>query len=102
MINNGPRLINNGPRSGFLQLYLYIPLILVAINTHNIGTDCFKIGKVAYNDKDWKHTRDWMLAALEQFDHEQGKSNLDIGAVYDHLAFAEYSVSMLVLSLLCQ
>ena len=55
------------------------------------GADCYKVGRVAYNDKDWKHTREWMLAALEQFDHEQD-STLDIAGVYDHLAFAEYSV----------
>ena len=55
------------------------------------GKDCFTVGRYAYNRKDWIHTRQWMVTALERFD-EENDTSLDIVSVYDHLAFAEYSV----------
>ena len=55
------------------------------------GKDCFTIGRYAYNQKDWIHTRQWMVTALERFD-EKNDTSLDVASVYDHLAFAEYSV----------
>ena len=57
------------------------------------GDDCFTIGRYAYNLKDWRHTRGWMLTALEKFDEENGTALLDVPSVYDHLSFSEYSVS---------
>ena len=62
----------------------------------NAGFDCYTIGERAYNEKNWRHTRDWMLAALERFDEEGGDptGNVDIPSIYDHLSFAEYSVSI--------
>ncbi|XP_019849479.1 PREDICTED: prolyl 4-hydroxylase subunit alpha-2-like isoform X2 [Amphimedon queenslandica] len=56
--------------------------------------DCYTIGKKAYNEKNWRHTRDWMLAALERFDEEGGDptGTVDIPSIYDHLSFAEYSL----------
>ena len=64
--------------------------------SHCVGEDCFTVGRYAYNQGLWRHTRQWMLTALERFDEENG-SELDIPSVYDHLAFSEYSVSLLLL-----
>lgn len=60
------------------------------------GEDCFAIGRYAYNQQLWKHTREWMLTALERFD-EESDSSLDIPSVYDHLAFSEYSVCKILI-----
>lgn len=60
------------------------------------GFDCYAVGRAAYNEKNWKHTRSWMLAALEQFDSEGGVTTanvVDIPSIIDHIAFSEYSVS---------
>ena len=58
-----------------------------------VGKDCFIVGRAAYNEKDWKHTRQWMLTSLERFDEENAStSDTDIATIYDHLAFSEYSV----------
>ncbi len=57
------------------------------------GEDCFTVGRYAYIQKQWRHSRQWMLTALERFDEEQ-QSSLDVPSVYDHLSFSEYSVSL--------
>ena len=63
----------------------------------HVGFDCYTVGRSAYNKQDWKHTREWMLEALKQFDKEGGTVvDLDIPSIYDHLAYSEYSVRQLL------
>lgn len=54
--------------------------------------DCYHIGRSAYNDEDFYHTRDWMKEALRLFDEEGDTSDLDLTLVYDHLSYAEYKL----------
>ena len=55
--------------------------------------DCYLIGRSAYMQENWQHTRSWMLEVLRKFD-EEDDSDVDLVSLYDHLAYAEYQVSM--------
>ena len=56
------------------------------------GWDCYLIGREAYLEEDWEHTKKWMLEALNLFDEAKDQAQLDINLVYDHLGFAEFKV----------
>ena len=51
---------------------------------------------MAYDQQHWAHSRGWMLEALRKFDEEGAGSDLDLGEVYDHLAFSEFKVGILI------
>jgi prolyl 4-hydroxylase len=55
------------------------------------ASDCYHLGRVAYEDKDYKHTRDWMSEAVKRWKFND-ISNLNLVDVYDYLAFSEYKV----------
>jgi prolyl 4-hydroxylase len=76
--------------------YLIDPLVMAQGNLTDDGLsltsmDCYKIGKGAYYEHDWNHTRDWMLAALHQFDKEHDPQSLLVD-IYFHLSYAECSL----------
>lgn len=62
------------------------------IPTPLTAQDCFAIGRQAYLNSDWDHTRAWMKEALGKFDDGGEGSEIDLGDVYDHLAYAEFQV----------
>lgn len=59
---------------------------------HLTAQDCFAIGRQAYLNSEWGHTRAWMKEALGKFDDGGEGSEVDLGEVYDHLAYAEFQV----------
>ncbi|XP_064393719.1 prolyl 4-hydroxylase subunit alpha-1-like isoform X2 [Halichondria panicea] len=54
--------------------------------------DCYRVGRLAYEEKNWKKARDWMKEALHKF--EDG-GDVDLVSIYDHLSFSEYSIGNL-------
>lgn len=58
------------------------------------GWDCYLIGREAYLEEDWEHTKKWMLEALNLFDEAKDQAQLDINLVYDHMGFAEFKVQL--------
>jgi prolyl 4-hydroxylase len=53
--------------------------------------ECFELGRIAYNDKDYYHSIIWMSEALEQSEAEEIKS-VDKFQVLDYLSFSTYKV----------
>lgn len=51
-------------------------------------------GRESYLADEWKHTRYWMIEAIEKSmkDEEQAK-DVNLADIYDHLAYAEYKVT---------
>ena len=60
-----------------------------------IDSACFHSGRESYIAEDWRYTRYWMLEAIRKSmeDEEQAK-DVNLVDVYDHLAFAEYKVTI--------
>jgi prolyl 4-hydroxylase len=56
------------------------------------SSDCYALGRSAYNEQNWKHTRDWMLAALSQYNDGELVTGIDLPSIYDHISYAEYNV----------
>ena len=57
--------------------------------------DCFDIGRMAYQEKDWWYTGQWMMEALRKFDEKNDTKEVQLVDIYDHLAFAEYELGNL-------
>lgn len=51
--------------------------------------ECFEVGRVAYFDKDYYHTVQWMQEALERMEDEESKS-VNEAEVLDYLSYAMY------------
>ena len=53
--------------------------------------ECFELGRIAYNNKDYYHTIIWMSEAFEQLEAEEIKS-VDKFIILDYLSFSTYKV----------
>ena len=58
-----------------------------------VAVDCFDIGVLAHEEKDYYHTIIWMEEALERLQHEKNVT-LSAAKILDYLAFACYNVSI--------
>ena len=56
-----------------------------------VEVDAHCLGKIAYEDKDYKFAREWMDEALKRWEDNEDKDITLVG-VYDYLAFAEFKV----------
>ena len=54
----------------------------------NSAYECFELGRVAYENKDYYHTINWMIEAYEQHKIEGNKSQANLIDIYDYLAFS--------------
>uniref|UniRef100_A0A3P9JBP3 procollagen-proline 4-dioxygenase n=1 Tax=Oryzias latipes TaxID=8090 RepID=A0A3P9JBP3_ORYLA len=52
--------------------------------------DCYDLGKVAYSEADYFHTKLWMTQALRQLEQGEASSTVDTATVLDYLSYSVY------------
>ena len=58
------------------------------------AADCYELGRVAYNNRDYYHTVCWIQEALIQWEKEENKT-IDKPTLLDYLAYCLYMVSLM-------
>ena len=58
------------------------------------GNDCFELGRQAYSNEDYYHTKLWMQEALRRLDEESSASGQNSTRIniLEHLAFSTYKM----------
>ncbi len=55
--------------------------------------ECFELGRIAYEKKDYYHTVHWMSEAIELADNGSRNSTVDKFTILDYLAFSTAQVN---------
>lgn len=69
--------------------------IKLTVNTCFVASDCFEIGKYAYDKGDHYHALMWLMEAAASHDLEGGPHSMDKILLLDYLVYASDDVSTL-------
>ena len=56
--------------------------------------DCFQVGLIAYHNKDYERSKEWMTEALRKFDPKIYSGYLSRRVLQEYIAWCEYEVRL--------
>lgn len=62
---------------------------IVYKHSDHLAHDCFELGRISYNDRDYYHTLMWMQEALNRMKHEDPPTAVEAD-ILEYLGFALY------------
>jgi len=74
--------------------FILLNLTLDICDGYFLAHDCFELGRIAYNDRDYYHTLMWMQEALNRLPHETPPTAVEAD-ILEYLAFALYQQGFL-------